>query len=102
MKILSAEDRVTKRGPQDWFTGTVWVDEIAVPPAPARQQAYRVSFEPGARTAWHTHPLGQVIHNAVPIQPGAALSGQTPAPSGDLPPARICADTPPAPPRSRR
>jgi quercetin dioxygenase-like cupin family protein len=62
MKILPAESRVTKRGPQDWFTGTVWVDEIAAPPAPARQQAYRVSFEPGARTAWHTHPLGQVLH----------------------------------------
>jgi len=62
MKILLAENRATKRGPQNWFTGVVWVDEIAVPPAPARLQAYRVSFEPGARTAWHTHPLGQVIH----------------------------------------
>jgi quercetin dioxygenase-like cupin family protein len=62
MKILTAEVRATRRGPQNWFTGAVWVDEIAVPPAPARQQAFRVSFEPGARTAWHTHPLGQVLH----------------------------------------
>ncbi|HZV11765.1 MAG TPA: cupin domain-containing protein [Candidatus Kapabacteria bacterium] len=62
MKIFKADDRTTMRGPKDWFTGTVWVDEIATPPAPARQRSARVSFEPGARTAWHTHPLGQVIH----------------------------------------
>jgi quercetin dioxygenase-like cupin family protein len=62
MNILSAEARATRRGSQDWFTGTVWLDEIAANPAPARLRAFRVAFEPGARTAWHTHPLGQVLH----------------------------------------
>jgi quercetin dioxygenase-like cupin family protein len=62
MKILSSETRGCFQGPKDWFTGTVWVDEIVIAPAPARMKAFRVSFEPGARTAWHTHPLGQALH----------------------------------------
>ncbi len=62
MKILTSEMRGCRRGPADWFTGTVWVDEIVIAPAPARMKAFRVSFEPGARTAWHTHPLGQALH----------------------------------------
>jgi quercetin dioxygenase-like cupin family protein len=61
MKILTNEERSCRRGPEDWFTGTVWLDEIVVA-APARLKAFRVSFEPGARTAWHTHPLGQALH----------------------------------------
>lgn len=48
-------------GPADWFTGVVFVDPIAAPPAPARAAAAHVHFTPGARTAWHTHPLGQTI-----------------------------------------
>jgi quercetin dioxygenase-like cupin family protein len=52
----------TRRAPADAFTGTVWQDPIVVAPAPARVRAARVSFEPGARTAWHTHPLGQTLH----------------------------------------
>ncbi len=46
----------------DWFTGAVWVDEIATPPEPARVRVVSVHFAPGARTAWHTHPLGQILH----------------------------------------
>ncbi len=61
MKILTSEERSCRRGPEDWFTGTVWLDEIVIA-APARMKAFRVSFEPGARTAWHTHPLGQALH----------------------------------------
>ena len=61
MKILTNEMRSCRRGPEEWFTGTVWLDEIVIA-APARMKAYRVSFEPGARTAWHTHPLGQALH----------------------------------------
>jgi len=61
MKILTSEMRGCRRGPEEWFTGTVWVDEIVIA-APARMKAFRVSFEPGARTAWHTHPLGQSLH----------------------------------------
>ena len=52
----------SRRMPGDWFTGTVWQDPIIEAPAPARHRSARVSFEPGARTAWHTHPLGQTLH----------------------------------------
>jgi quercetin dioxygenase-like cupin family protein len=62
MEIITAEQRDTRRGPAEWFTGTVWMDPVADTAEPARLRATRVSFEPGARTAWHTHPLGQVIH----------------------------------------
>jgi len=51
----------TATGPGDWFTGTVYIDQIAAAPAPARLQAASVHFTPGARTAWHTHPFGQTI-----------------------------------------
>jgi len=62
MQIFRATDRPSVRTNPHYFTGTVWLDPIAVPTAPSRLRAIRVSFEPGARTAWHTHPLGQVIH----------------------------------------
>jgi quercetin dioxygenase-like cupin family protein len=51
----------TAPGPADWFTGTVHIDAIAAPAGTARVQAASVHFSPGARTAWHTHPLGQNI-----------------------------------------
>ena len=62
MKILSSNDRASRKGPSDWFTGNVWLDEIAVGAEPSRLGFFRVSFEPGARTAWHTHPVGQTLH----------------------------------------
>ena len=62
MDIYAAGSRPTRRGPADSFTGTVWQDPVIEAPAPARIRAGRVSFEPGARTAWHTHPLGQTLH----------------------------------------
>ena len=62
MDIRVAGSIVTRRAPADAFTGTVWHDPIIDAPAPARVRAARVSFEPGARTAWHTHPLGQTLH----------------------------------------
>ena len=48
-------------GPEDWFTGTVRIDPLFQAPLPARVGAGQVTFEPGARTAWHTHPLGQTL-----------------------------------------
>lgn len=51
----------TAKGPADWFTGDVFIDVIAANPGPSRVQAANVHFTPGARTAWHTHPLGQTI-----------------------------------------
>lgn len=62
MKVLSDAMRTSLPGPQAWFTGTVWIDEIVTGEAPSRLKAIRVSFEPGARTAWHSHPLGQTLH----------------------------------------
>jgi len=52
----------TKAGPADWFTGQVWLDEIAADESPSRLRALSVHFTPGARTAWHSHPVGQVLH----------------------------------------
>jgi quercetin dioxygenase-like cupin family protein len=51
----------TAKGPADWFTGDVYIDAVASPPSPSRVAAANVHFTPGARTAWHTHPLGQTI-----------------------------------------
>ena len=48
-------------GPADWFTGSVRIDPLFQSPDPARAAGSRVTFEPGARTAWHTHPLGQTL-----------------------------------------
>jgi quercetin dioxygenase-like cupin family protein len=62
MEIKRAAATFARRAPADAFTGTVWQDPIVDAPAPARIRAARVTFEPGARTAWHTHPLGQTLH----------------------------------------
>lgn len=61
MQIYSPANGKTRRANPEWFTGTVWQDPIIDAPDPARVKAVRVSFEPGARTAWHTHPLGQTL-----------------------------------------
>jgi len=71
MEITPAGTRPSKRATSDWFTGTVWQDPIIEAPEPARVRALRVSFEPGARTAWHTHPLGQTLV----VQTGVGLVG---------------------------
>ncbi len=51
----------TAAGPEDWFTGAVYLDAVAVPSGSSRVSASSVHFTPGARTAWHTHPNGQTI-----------------------------------------
>ncbi len=51
-----------RTGPAEWFTGTVWQEPIIEAEAPARLRATTVRFDPGARTAWHTHPLGQTLY----------------------------------------
>ena len=62
MKIHLAGSRPTRRAPKEYFTGTVWQDPIIAAEAPARIVANRVAFEPGARTNWHSHPLGQTLY----------------------------------------
>jgi len=61
MDIHASGSRPTRRAPAEYFTGTVLQDPIITAAAPARLVCNRVSFEPGARTAWHTHPLGQTL-----------------------------------------
>lgn len=53
--------RPSQKGPEDWFTGTVRIDPLFQAQEPARSSGAYVTFEPGARTAWHTHPLGQTL-----------------------------------------
>ena len=61
MDIIRNGTRPSGKGPADWFTGTVRIDPLFGPPEPARAAGALVTFEPGARTAWHTHPLGQTL-----------------------------------------
>jgi quercetin dioxygenase-like cupin family protein len=61
MKILPAGSRATRKAPAAWFTGDVWQDAVIETEAPARLRAVVVHFSPGARTHWHTHPLGQTL-----------------------------------------
>ena len=61
MEITRAGSKPSVKGPTDWFTGTVRIDPLFTAPAPARVAGAAVTFEPGARTAWHTHPLGQTL-----------------------------------------
>jgi quercetin dioxygenase-like cupin family protein len=62
VKVRRSGELATERGSKEWFTGTVWLDEIAIGVAPSVLRVHAVTFEPGARTAWHTHPVGQVLH----------------------------------------
>jgi quercetin dioxygenase-like cupin family protein len=59
---ITRSSLATGTGPAEWFTGDVYVDTITNPTPPSRLQAAAVHFTPGARTAWHTHPLGQTIY----------------------------------------
>ncbi len=61
IEITRAGSQPSTKGPADWFTGTVRVDPLFPVRPPARTSSAAVTFEPGARTAWHTHPLGQTL-----------------------------------------
>lgn len=61
MEIKRVGSQASNKGPSDWFTGTVRIDPLFQAPEPARVSGAQVTFEPGARTAWHTHPLGQTL-----------------------------------------
>ena len=61
MEITRTGSQPSSKGPADWFTGTVRIDPLFTSPDPARAVGAKVTFEPGARTAWHTHPLGQTL-----------------------------------------
>ncbi|GGJ57478.1 hypothetical protein [Deinococcus roseus] len=61
MDIKRTGTRPSSKGPLDWFTGQVHIDPLFQPVEPARAAGNTVTLEPGARTAWHTHPLGQIL-----------------------------------------
>jgi quercetin dioxygenase-like cupin family protein len=61
MNITRAGSQPSSKGPAEWFTGTVRIDPLFQANHPARTAGASVTFEPGARTAWHTHPLGQTL-----------------------------------------
>jgi quercetin dioxygenase-like cupin family protein len=61
MEIRKAGTQASAKGPAEWFTGAVRIDPLFQTPEPALMQCASVTFEPGARTAWHTHPLGQTL-----------------------------------------
>lgn len=61
MEIRRSGSQPSGAGPAEWFAGAVRIDPLFAAPAPARLAANSVTFEPGARTAWHTHPLGQLL-----------------------------------------
>jgi quercetin dioxygenase-like cupin family protein len=61
MTITHSGSQPSSPGPAEWFTGIVRIDALFAAPAPARGAGNAVTFEPGARTAWHTHPLGQTL-----------------------------------------
>ena len=61
MEIKRSGTQPSSKAPADWFTGSVRIDPLFESPDPARAQVVSVTFEPGARNAWHTHPLGQTL-----------------------------------------
>lgn len=61
MEIKRSGSQPSGPGPAEWFTGAVRIDPMFAAPEPARVAGAHVTFEPGARTAWHTHPLGQTL-----------------------------------------
>jgi len=61
MQITKTGSQPSQKGPEDWFTGSVRIDPLFQPNEARRAASALVTFEPGARTAWHTHPLGQTL-----------------------------------------
>jgi quercetin dioxygenase-like cupin family protein len=61
MEIKRSGSQPSGKGPKEYFTGTVRIDPLINAPDPARVAGASVTFEPGARTAWHTHPFGQML-----------------------------------------
>ena len=73
MDIKRIGSQPSAKGPSEWFTGTVRIDPLFQAPDPALVQGASVTFEPGARTAWHTHPLGQTLVVTRRLRLGTAL-----------------------------
>lgn len=102
MEIKRCGSQPSGKGPAEWFTGTVRIDPLLNPPPPARIVGASVTFEPGARTAWHTHPLGQnliVTAGCGRVQRwGSPIEEIRPGDVVWIPPAKSTGTAPPPPP----
>ena len=85
MEIKRSGSQPSGKGPADWFTGTVRIDPLFQPTPPARAVGASVTFEPGARTAWHTHPLGQTLI----VTAGGGLAQREGGPVGQIRPGDV-------------
>ena len=85
MDITRSGSQPSGRGPAEWFTGTVRIDPLFQAPDPARGVGASVTFEPGARTAWHTHPLGQTLI----VTAGSGLAQRSGAPIEEIRPGDV-------------
>ncbi len=79
MEIIRSRPQTTS-APPEWFTGRAFIDGITPTDADSRMRAYRVHFSPGARTAWHTHPHGQILH----VLDGVGLVGRRGGPTEEI------------------
>lgn len=85
MEIKRSGSQPSAKGPAEWFSGTVRIDPLFAATAPARAAGNAVTFEPGARTAWHTHPLGQVLI----VTAGSGLVQRVGSPVEDIRPGDV-------------
>lgn len=85
MDITRGGIRPSEKGPTDWFTGSVRIDPLFQAAEPARVAGASVTFEPGARTAWHTHPLGQTLI----VTAGAGLAQRWDGPIEEIHPGDV-------------
>ena len=86
MEITRIGSQPSAKGPEDWFTGAVRIDPLFQPNESRRAAAASVTFEPGARTAWHTHPLGQTLI----VTSGAGWVQREGGPVEEIHPGRYC------------
>ena len=99
MEIRRSGSRPSETAPLDYFTGTVRIDPLFQAPDPARVSGASVTFEPGARTAWHTHPLGQTLIRMRPSPPSGSLDGGDHTRSSAFRPSYRDSQMPPRSPR---
>jgi quercetin dioxygenase-like cupin family protein len=90
MEIKRSGSQSSGKASADWFTGTVRIDPLFQPNAPARAAGAAVTFEPGARTAWHTHPLGQTLI----VTAGAGLAARWGGPIEEIRPGDVVSIAP--------
>ena len=76
MELFPSNSRPSKIGDPSWYFGRIWLEQILAAPTPSRNRSVRMKFDPGARTAWHSHPLGQTVY----IVAGIGLIGTRVAP----------------------